>query len=123
MNSRKLKYDACPMRRVMSVLGSKWKPIVIWVLRERTARFGQLAANIEVVSRKVLTTTLQELETDGLILRKEYEALAPRVEYSLTPRGKALLPILHELVRWDEDQYPSEPPRQILQTPSSRHCR
>jgi DNA-binding HxlR family transcriptional regulator len=122
MNSRKLKYDACPMRRVMSVLGSKWKPIVIWVLRERTARFGQLAANIEVVSRKVLTTTLQELEADGLILRKEYEALAPRVEYSLTPRGKALLPILHELVRWDEDEYPLETATHSLLTTSVERC-
>jgi DNA-binding HxlR family transcriptional regulator len=123
MNSSKPKYDACPMRRVMSIVGSKWKPIVIWVLRERTARFGQIAASIEVVSRKVLTTTLQELEADGLILRREYNELSPRVEYSLTPRGKALLPILHELVRWDKDEYPSELPMQILQTTSVERCR
>ncbi|UOQ75134.1 winged helix-turn-helix transcriptional regulator [Hymenobacter cellulosilyticus] len=80
------------MRRVMSIVGSKWKPIVIWVLRERTARFGQIAAAIEVVSRKVLTDTLQELEADGLVLRKEHAALAQRVEYSLTPGARRCCP-------------------------------
>jgi DNA-binding HxlR family transcriptional regulator len=77
MSNTTMKYSACPMRRVMSIVGSKWKPIVIWVLRERTARFGQIAATIEVVSRKVLTDTLQELEADGLVLRKEHDEPSP----------------------------------------------
>jgi DNA-binding HxlR family transcriptional regulator len=101
INGNKLKYSTCPMHRVMSILGNKWKPIVIYVLRERTARFGQIAANIEVISRKVLTTTLQELEVDGILLRKEFRELPPRVEYSLTPKGLALLPILNQLAKWD----------------------
>ncbi|UOQ69270.1 winged helix-turn-helix transcriptional regulator [Hymenobacter volaticus] len=116
MNKVQLKYSACPMRRVMSIIGSKWKPIVIWVLRERTVRFGQLAANIEIISRKVLTTTLQELEADGIVARKEYEGLPPRVDYSLTPKGKALLPLLHQLADWDGVDYTAE-------TASSRSCR
>jgi DNA-binding HxlR family transcriptional regulator len=89
------------MHRVMSILGNKWKPIVIYVLRERTARFGQIAASIEIISRKVLTTTLQELESDGILLRKEFKELPPRVEYSLTTKGLALLPILNQLAKWD----------------------
>lgn len=101
MNERKLKYSNCPMQRSMSILGTKWKPIVIWVLRERKARFGQIAASIDVISRKVLTTTLQELEADGIILRQEYKELPPRVEYSLTPKGLALLPILEQLAAWN----------------------
>jgi DNA-binding HxlR family transcriptional regulator len=101
INGNKLKYSNCPMHRVMSILGNKWKPIVIYVLRERTARFGQIAASIEIISRKVLTTTLQELEADGILLRKEFKELPPRVEYSLTPKGLALLPILNQLAKWD----------------------
>jgi DNA-binding HxlR family transcriptional regulator len=123
MSNTPTKYSACPMRRVMSIVGSKWKPIVIWVLRERTARFGQIAAAIEVVSRKVLTDTLQELEADGLVLRKEHAELAQRVEYSLTPRGKALLPILHQLVGWNEAEYPLETATHSLPTTSAKSCR
>jgi DNA-binding HxlR family transcriptional regulator len=102
MNRDHFKYSNCPMQRAMSVLGTKWKPIIIWVLRDRKARFGQIAATIGIISRKVLTTTLKELEEDGLVLREEYKELPPRVEYSLTPKGMALLPIMQQLVKWDK---------------------
>lgn len=101
MKKLALRHSDCPMQRAMAVLSTKWKPIVIWVLRERKARFGQIAANIELISRKVLTTTLQELEADGIILREEFKELPPRVEYSLTAKGVTLLPILHMLTKWD----------------------
>ena len=101
MNRVRFKYSDCPMQRSMAVLGTKWKPIVLWVLRERKARFGQIAATIGLVSRKVLTDTLREMEQDGLIVRKEYKELPPRVEYSLTKKGAALLPILRQIVNWD----------------------
>jgi DNA-binding HxlR family transcriptional regulator len=97
----------------MGVLGTKWKPIVVWYLRDRKARFGQLAATIGIISRKVLTDTLKELEADGLILREEHKELPPRVEYSLTEKGVALLPILKQIVDWDEafrkEEVPSSP--------------
>jgi DNA-binding HxlR family transcriptional regulator len=102
MSNTTTKYSACPMRRVMSIVGSKWKPIV---------------------TRKVLTDTLQELEADGLVLRKEHAELAQRVEYSLTPRGKALLPILHQLVGWNEAEYPLETATHSLSTTSEKSCR
>jgi DNA-binding HxlR family transcriptional regulator len=95
------KHSDCAMQRSMSVLGTKWKPIVIWMLRERKARFGQIAATIGIISRKVLTTTLKELEVDGLILREEHKELPPRVEYSLTKKGKDLVPIMEQIVAWD----------------------
>lgn len=101
MHHKKLIYSECAMQRSMAVLGTKWKPIVIWVLRERKARFGQVAATIGVISRKVLTITLKELEADGIILREEHKELPPRVEYSLTAKGADLLPILQQLVQWN----------------------
>ena len=94
-------YSDCPMHRSMAIMGTKWKPIVIWALRERKARFGQLAAAVGLISRKVLTTTLKELEEDGVITREEYKELPPRVEYSLTEKGLALIPIMLKLVDWD----------------------
>ena len=101
MPKNDLKQSDCPMHRSMAILGTKWKPIVIWVLRERNARFGQIAASIATISRKVLTTTLQELEADGIIHREEHKEIPPRVVYSLTERGQSLLPILKLLAEWD----------------------
>ncbi|MES2627428.1 MAG: helix-turn-helix domain-containing protein [Bacteroidota bacterium] len=101
MDRDKFKYSECSMHRSMAVLGTKWKPIVIWMLQHRTARFGQIAASIGMISRKVLTSTLKEMEEDGLIIREEHREIPPRVEYSLTEKGKALLPIMEELVKWD----------------------
>lgn len=101
MDKSKFIYNECAMHRSMGILGNKWKPILIWVLRERTARFGQIAATIGLISRKVLTTTLKEMEADGLLTRQEHKELPPRVEYSLTDKGRALLPILQKLVEWD----------------------
>jgi DNA-binding HxlR family transcriptional regulator len=89
----------------MSALGSKWKPIIVMVLQTKTLRFGQLAAMINVISRKVLTDQLKELEGDGILERTEYRELPPRVEYHLTQKGLALLPILKQLESW-EKEYP-----------------
>ncbi|GGB69527.1 HxlR family transcriptional regulator [Flavobacterium suaedae] len=97
------RYSDCPMHRSMAVIGTKWKPIVIYVLRERTARFGQIHAAIDSISKKVLTSTLKELESDGIIERKEYKELPPRVEYKLSEKGKSLLPIIIQLAKWDKE--------------------
>jgi DNA-binding HxlR family transcriptional regulator len=110
MNKDRFKYSDCAMQRSMGALGTKWKPIVVWYLRDHKARFGQLAATIGSISRKVLTDTLKELEADGLIIREEYKELPPRVEYSLTEKGIALLPILKLIVDWDETFRPEDPP-------------
>lgn len=86
----------------MSALGSKWKPIIVLVIKDRTLRFGEIAARISVISRKVLTDQLREMEEDHLITRQEYKELPPRVEYKLTEKGLALIPILTLLEEWEQ---------------------
>jgi DNA-binding HxlR family transcriptional regulator len=91
----------CPFTRAIGTIGNKWKPIIIDVIGARTTRFGQLAAIIPIISRKVLTEQLKELEGDGLVERMAYSELPPRVEYKLTEKGLAFLPILEDIKQWN----------------------
>ncbi|MGK6344171.1 winged helix-turn-helix transcriptional regulator [Chryseobacterium sp. DT-3] len=100
VKSELMKYS-CPLGKAMSALGSKWKPIIVLVIKDRKLRFGELAVRINVISRKVLTDQLREMESDGLVIREEFKELPPRVEYSLTEKGLALLPILYLLEEWE----------------------
>jgi len=102
MRQQKIKHCSCPLGKAMSALGSKWKPIIVLVIKDRTLRFGEIAARISVISRKVLTDQLREMEEDHLITRQEYKELPPRVEYKLTEKGLALLPILTLLEEWEQ---------------------
>lgn len=96
----------CPIHRSMAILGSKWKPVIIWALRERTMRFGQVAAATDTISRKVLTTTLLQLEEDGVIYRNiKSDSGLQHVEYSLTEKGRDLIPLMLQLVEWDTKYY------------------
>ena len=99
MRDAAFRTSTCSMTRTMSVLGTKWKPIILVMLTQRR-RFGQLAQFMPLISRKVLTEQLKELEEDGLIRREAFAELPPRVEYSLTTHGQALLPILEQLCAW-----------------------
>ena len=99
MRDAAFRTSACSMTRTMSVLGSKWKSIIIVGLTQQR-RFGQLAQRLPLISRKVLTEQLRELEEDGLVRREAFAELPPRVEYSLTAHGRALLPILDQLCAW-----------------------
>lgn len=101
MKKNELMKHSCPLGKAMSALGSKWKPIIALVIKDRKLRFGELAVRINVISRKVLTDQLREMETDGLIVREEFKEIPPRVEYSLTEKGLALLPILYMLEEWE----------------------
>jgi len=100
VKSELMKYS-CPLGKAMSALGSKWKPIIVLVIQDRKLRFGELAVRINVISRKVLTDQLKEMQADGLVIREEFKELPPRVEYSLTEKGLALLPILYLLEEWE----------------------
>ena len=95
----------CPVTRAMSIIGGKWKPIIINCIGERTIRFGKLNQIIPAISNKVLANELKELELFGLIKRKEYKELPPRVEYNLSKSGLTLLPILHELAKWGNTEF------------------
>ena len=92
----------CPMTRTMATIGTKWKPIIIYTIGEKSIRFGQIHAKMGIISKKVLTGQLKELEEDGVITRKEYSEVPLRVEYSLTESGLDLLPILNMLTRWNK---------------------
>jgi len=90
----------CPVTRTMSIIGGKWKPIILNCIGDRTIRFGKLNQIIPSISNKVLAGELKELEQYGLVHRIEFTEMPPRVEYSLTNSGKSLLPLLHELANW-----------------------
>lgn len=92
---------ACPMHRSMAAIGGKWKPIIVHSIHTRKIRFGQLDAIIPLITRKVLAEQLKELEDDRIVLRESFSELPPRVEYSLTEKGLALLPILKEICEWN----------------------
>jgi len=91
---------SCPITHAMSIIGGKWKPIIIFLLARGPLRFGKLVMFIPAISRKVLTDQLRELEADGLIDRKKYAETPPRVEYSLTEKSKSLIPVLYSLAQW-----------------------
>ncbi|MDP9076707.1 MAG: helix-turn-helix transcriptional regulator [Bacteroidota bacterium] len=91
----------CPFTRAIGTISNKWKPIIINVIGTRSIRFGQLDAIIPHISRKVLTEQLKELEEDGLLERLAYKELPPRVEYKLSEKGLAFLPILEYIKEWN----------------------
>ncbi|MNK43407.1 HTH-type transcriptional activator HxlR [compost metagenome] len=91
----------CPFTRAIGTIGNKWKPIIINVISTRTIRFGQLDSIIPLISRKVLAEQLKELEEDGLLERLAYKELPPRVEYKLSEKGLAFLPILESIKEWN----------------------
>ena len=93
--------DECPIRNVLSRFSSKWAMLILCILSENEAtRFNSISKAIPDISSKVLTETLKSLEADGLISRKIYAEVPPKVEYSLTELGKSLIPILNTLISW-----------------------
>lgn len=99
----KTKLPACPVEITMGLIGEKWKVLIIRDLLTGTKRFGELQRSIGGISQKVLTNNLRQMEQSGLISRKVYAEVPPRVEYSLTDLGKSLKPILDSMVNWGED--------------------
>ncbi len=100
MRDEKFCNSNCPFTRAIGTIGNKWKPIIINVVGTRTIRFGQLDAIIPYITRKVLTEQLKELEEDGLLERTAFKELPPRVEYNLSEKGLAFLPILEAIKEW-----------------------
>ena len=90
----------CPVEATLSLIEGKWKTLLIWRLKDRTLRFNQLASEIQGISPKMLTKQLRELEKDGLVGRKMYPEIPPRVEYYLTDRGNSLMLVLKSLGEW-----------------------
>ncbi|MDD3136448.1 MAG: helix-turn-helix domain-containing protein [Methanoregula sp.] len=90
----------CPVEGTLDVIGGKWKPLIIWFLRKRVLRFSDLRRSIPGITDVMLTKQLRELEQDGVINRNVYTQVPPKVEYSLTPLGVTIIPLLDALCNW-----------------------
>lgn len=93
----------CPIAATLELIGGRWKTIILFYLSSGKKRFGEVSVRIPTISRKVLTQQLRELEKDGLIHRKQYKEIPPRVEYSLTDLGKSLSPVFKEMSIWGKE--------------------
>lgn len=97
--------DQCPVLYALSIIGQKWKLPLLWYLHEKeNTRFNELKRRMPGITNMMLTKCLRELESAGLVHREQYDVVPPKVEYSLTEQGKALLPTLNELYKWGEAQ-------------------
>lgn len=90
----------CPVEAALAVIGGKWKALIIWQLKEGTLRFTHLMEHLPMVSPRMLTKQLRELEDDGVVSRTIFPEVPPRVEYTLTDLGISVLPVLEALCLW-----------------------
>ncbi|MBE7177245.1 MAG: helix-turn-helix transcriptional regulator [Mucilaginibacter polytrichastri] len=93
----------CPITAAIHVVGGKWKPVIIWLLLPGPMRFGELHRAIPGIALKVLSRQLKELEQDGILVRRAYPEVPPRVDYTLTERGQSLLQIMDLLAGWGRE--------------------
>jgi DNA-binding HxlR family transcriptional regulator len=101
-------FPECPIRNILSRIGEKWTLLVLLNLAQHEPdglRFNELAKLIPDVSQRMLTATLRSLEADGLVHREQFSEIPPRVEYTLTPRAKTLMPLINPLVEWSISNY------------------
>jgi DNA-binding HxlR family transcriptional regulator len=94
------RYESCPVTTTLNVIGGKWKPIILWEMERGVLRFGELKRTIAGITQKMLTQQLRELEEDGIIWRKVYAEVPPRVEYGITDYGQTLRVLLNEMAQW-----------------------
>ena len=99
----KKELPACPVETTLTLIGDKWKVLILRDLLTGTKRFGELKKSIGAVSQKVLTAQLRAMEESGLLIRTVYAEVPPKVEYSLTELGKSLKPILDSMWNWGEN--------------------
>lgn len=95
-----LDYENCPVEACLDIIGGKWKGVILTRLLDQTLRFNELKRTIPRITQRMLTSQLRELERDKIITRKVFAEVPPRVEYSLSPRGRSLEPVLGALLEW-----------------------
>ncbi len=93
---------ACPVETTLSLISDRWKVLIIRDLLDGTKRFGELRKSVGCISQKVLTANLRAMEQDGLLTRRIYAEVPPRVEYTLTETGMSLRPVLDAMQSWGE---------------------
>ena len=95
--------ENCPVTAAMSVIGGKWKILILHLINNDINRFSKMSMMLKNVSRQMLTNQLRELERDGILERVIHPEVPPRVEYFLTAKGKALLPVFNALANWGQE--------------------
>lgn len=90
----------CTVAVTLEIIGGKWKSLILWHLRLKTLRFSQLQRRLDTITQKMQTQQLRELERDGMVHRKVFAEVPPRVEYSLTELGRSIVPILEQMCAW-----------------------
>jgi DNA-binding HxlR family transcriptional regulator len=110
-----MKPEECPVRAALSVIGGKWKPVITHYLAPGTKRFGDLRKLMPDATQKMLTQQLRELERDEVVVRKVYHEVPPKVEYSLTPYGQTLRPLLEGLCKWGKKHMTKKSEKVALQ--------
>lgn len=98
----------CPVTTTLSVIGGKWKPIILFIIKKEKKRFGEIRKMIPGITQKMLTQQLRELEQDGIVHREVYPVVPPKVEYSMTEYGQSLSPILTAMAEWGASHKPNE---------------
>lgn len=104
----------CPVTATMGVIGGKWKILILFLITNEVNRFGKMGMVLKDISKQMLTTQLRELENDGIIERKIFPEIPPRVEYSITPKGKSLLPIIDLMRDWGNENLLKPQPEKHL---------
>ena len=102
MSTAAKELPACPVETTLTLISDKWKVLILRDLMPGTKRFGELKKSIGTVSQKVLTAQLRQMEESGLLTRKVYPEVPPRVEYTLTAMGESFLPVLNHMLLWSE---------------------
>ncbi len=96
--------EKCPMRKALELISGKWRTHVIYELcKHPSCRFGELKKAIPRITNTMLTNTLRDLETFGIVHREQFNEIPPHVEYSLTEKGRDMLPVFYELAKWGEN--------------------
>lgn len=96
--------EDCPLTFALTLIGSKWRLPIIWALwKNKTIRYNELKRQVDGITNMVLSQALKEMEKQGLVVRKQFMEIPPRVEYSLTEAGEALIPSLKSLAEWGKE--------------------
>ena len=92
----------CPVTYCLSMIGGKWKPVILFCIANEVDRFGVMQRSVPGITKQMLTKQLRELEADGIVSRTVVAEVPPRVEYALTEKGKSVLPVIEQMRIWGE---------------------
>jgi DNA-binding HxlR family transcriptional regulator len=115
----KRKEQKCPAETTLDIIGGRWKVLILWQLFQGEKRFSELFRALQGITQKMLTQQLRELEKDGIVHRQVYAQIPPKVEYSLTPLGNSLRPVVDAMCEWGLKHRGDMGMQEAYQCPSS----